>query len=91
MEQDGGLCSGYQFTVSSLWLSEIRNESVGGIIVRLWGVMSCTGEKIEFQVLLVLYFNDTSDQRLPADFHLNRWPGGGLLRVLLLGGRVLLM
>lgn len=65
------------------------NESVGGIIVQLWGVISSAAEKIEFQVLLVLGFNNTSDQHLAADFHLTRCPGGGLLRVLLLGGRVL--
>lgn len=65
------------------------NESVGGLIVQLWGVISSTAEKIEFQVLPVLGFNNTSDQRLAADFHLTRCPGGGFLRVLLLGGRVL--
>lgn len=62
--------------------------NLGGIIVQLWGVISSTAEKIEFQVL-VLGFNNTSDQGLAADFHLPRCPEGGLLRVLLLGGRVL--
>lgn len=48
--------------------------------MQLWGVISSTAEKIEFQVLLVLGFNNTSDQRLAADFHLTRCPGGWIIK-----------